>query len=67
MNLWLILAIAELSLFAVAGQIVVLFLWHVLRERPSSHQTESVGSPLRGDTRDGWNEQRRPALAPTWQ
>jgi hypothetical protein len=39
MNLWLILAIAELGLIAVVGQIAALFFWHVLREQPSS-QTE---------------------------
>jgi hypothetical protein len=41
MNPWLILAIAELSLIAVAGQIFALFCWNLFRERPSS-QTECV-------------------------
>jgi hypothetical protein len=66
MNLWLILAITELGLLTVVGQIAALFFWHVLRERPSSqteppslatHQTPDngrAGQALSGQAAHAW-------------
>ena len=58
-NLWLILAIAELGLLTVVGQIAALFFWNVLRERPSS-QTETpflaTRQTLNSVAEDRWSE-----------
>jgi hypothetical protein len=52
MNLWLILAITELGLLTVVGQIAALFFWSVLRERPSS-QTEPPFLATRQTPKEG--------------
>jgi hypothetical protein len=51
MNPWMILAITELSLLAVVGQIAALFFWNVLRERPSTKTECRCGQPI---TKPSW-------------
>ena len=49
MNPWMILAITELSLLTVVGQIAALFFWNVLRERPSSKTVLRPGFETRAE------------------
>ena len=59
MNLWLILAIIELSVLTVVGQIAALFFWHVLRERPSATRQTPNSVAIHSD--DGWSDLDRAA------
>ena len=65
MNLWLILAITELGLLTVVGQIAALFFWGVLRERPSSQTeppflaTRQTPNSVAIHSDDGWSKPGR--------
>jgi hypothetical protein len=67
MNLWLILAITELGLLTVVGQIAALFFWGVLRERPSSPAgppflaTRQTPNSVAIHSDDGWSDLDRAA------